>query len=90
MGEHNFTTREQIVEVVNKLFVYTDYRQWVQLQDEIFADEVLFDMASLSGEQPVTLNAEAICRKWAAGFSELEAVNHLAGNYIHIVKRRPR
>jgi hypothetical protein len=42
-----FSIRDEIVEVINKLFIYTDMQEWDKLQDEIFTNEVLFDMSSL-------------------------------------------
>ena len=45
------TTREQITEVVNKLFVYTDFKEWDKLQSEVFTENVQFDMSSLGGEK---------------------------------------
>ena len=31
-----FSVRDEIVEVINKLFVYTDMQQWKKLQTESF------------------------------------------------------
>jgi len=79
-----FSTRDEIFEVVNKLFVYTDEQVWNKLLDEVFTDKVLFDMSSLGGEKMET-TAENICAIWKKGFEGIDAVNHLAGNYlIHI------
>ena len=50
MSTNPFTPREHIVEVVNKLFVYTDYRQWDKLLKEVFTGNIEFDMSSLGGE----------------------------------------
>ena len=77
----SFTDREQIIETVNKLFVYTDYQRWDDLQNEVFTNEVLFDMSSLGGEKS-NLTAKRICEIWKGGFADLDAVNHLSGNYI--------
>ncbi len=76
-----FTQREQIVEVVNKLFVYTDGRRWEELQKEVFSDKVMLDMSSLQGPQD-TFSSKAICDMWKEGFKDLDAVNHLGGNYL--------
>ena len=75
------TTRETIVEVVNKLFVYTDYQRWEKLQQEVFSQNVHLDISSLGG--PVAdMQATEICNMWSEGFEGLDAVNHLAGNYL--------
>ncbi len=51
----NFSIREQIIEVANKLFVYTYNRQWQKLLDEVFTGTVLFDMSSAGAGEPVTI-----------------------------------
>ena len=78
--EH-FSTRDLIIETVNKLFVYTDRQDWAKLQDEVFAGDVLFDMSSLGGEKR-TIAAREICEMWQKGFEGIDQVNHLAGNYL--------
>jgi hypothetical protein len=79
------SVREQIVEVINKLFVYTDFQEWNKLQSEVFTEQVLFDMSSLGGEKMDT-TAKNICRIWQQGFIGIDAVNHLAGNYLIEIK----
>src|SRR6476620_2688227 len=81
----SFSTREQIVEVVNKLFVYTDAQEWEKLQQEVFTEQVLFDMSSMGGKEMVTTAAN-ICQIWKEGFTGIDAVNHLAGNYLINIK----
>lgn len=77
-----FSEREQIVEVVNKLFVYTDLQNWDGLLGEVFSDEVNFDMASMGAGPAKIMKAQDICKMWEAGFSTLDSVHHQAGNYI--------
>lgn len=77
----NYSTRDLIVEVINKLFVYTDLQQWDKLQTEVFAENVFFDMSSLGGDNKRT-TAWNICDIWKNGFAGIDSVNHLAGNYI--------
>jgi hypothetical protein len=77
----SFSVREQIVEVINKLFVYTDAQEWAKLQREVFTEQVQFDMSSLGGDT-MTTTAIHICQIWKEGFSGIDAVNHLAGNYL--------
>jgi hypothetical protein len=75
------TEREKIVETVNKLFVYTDEQNWRGLQDDVFTENVFLDMTSLRGAAS-DVTAKEICDNWRQGFKELDAVNHLAGNYL--------
>ncbi|MDJ0834796.1 MAG: nuclear transport factor 2 family protein [Gammaproteobacteria bacterium] len=81
-SNNRFSDREQIVEIVNKLFVYTDEQNWNALQTEVFTNEVLFDMVSVGAESVETKTAEEITQMWDAGFEGLDAVHHQAGNYI--------
>lgn len=75
------TSREEITDCINKLFVYTDFQQWEKLQREVFTENVHLDMTSLGGEAMDTTAAE-ICSMWKEGFKDLDAVNHLGGNYL--------
>jgi hypothetical protein len=75
------TEREQIIETVNKLFIYTDYQEWDKLQSEVLTESVYLDMSSM-GADAAELSAKEICEAWREGFSGLDAVNHLAGNYL--------
>jgi hypothetical protein len=77
----NFSTRDLIVEVINKLFVYTDSQDWNKLQSEVFAGQVLFDMSSMGGEKMNT-TSKNICEIWRKGFVGIDWINHLAGNYL--------
>ncbi len=76
-----FTEREQIIEIINKLFIYTDHRYWDQLQKEVFSERVHLDMSSMGGEARL-LSAREICQNWDEGFKEIDVINHLGGNYL--------
>src|SRR5687768_12392549 len=76
-----FSVRDEIVEVINKLFVYTDMQQWEKLQTEVFSDDVFFDMSSLGGQKS-EMKSKAICELWENGFVGIDSINHLAGNYL--------
>jgi hypothetical protein len=78
---NHFSVREQIIEIVNKLFVYTDYQEWDKLINEVFTEEIQFDMTSLGGEAK-KMAAKEVCEVWQKGFEGLDAVNHLAGNHL--------
>ena len=75
------TDREQLTQLVNKLFIYTDSQQWDLLQTEVFSPKVYLDMSSLGGDA-LELGSEEICNMWKEGFKDLDAVNHLGGNYL--------
>lgn len=77
-----FTEREQIVEIVNKLFVYTDTQEWRKLQDEVFTSDIELDMISMGAQKKERVSAREICYRWEKAFEELDAVHHQAGNYL--------
>jgi hypothetical protein len=74
--------RDEIIEVVNKLFIYTDERKWQHLLREVFAPQVWFDMSSLGGGEGKELQATDICDMWEKGFQGIDAVHHQAGNFL--------
>lgn len=76
-----FSVRDEITEVVNKLFIYTDMQQWDKLKAEVFAATVSFDMSSVGGEKSEKTPDE-ICEMWRKGFEGIDSINHLAGNYL--------
>ena len=81
----NYSTRDLIVELINKLFIYTDMQQWDKLQLEVFTETVLFDMASIGGDK-ATKTSKEICETWQQGFIGIDWINHLAGNYLINIK----
>ena len=78
----NKSKHDEIVELVNKLFVYTDNRDWEKLQKEVFTEKVHFDMSSAGGGAPTQMTAIAICDMWKHGFEGIDHVHHHSGNYI--------
>ena len=75
------SVRSEIIETVNKLFIYTDEKQWDKLCEEIFDKEVFLDMSSIKGETGLK-TAREICNIWEDEFKEIDEVYHLVGNYI--------
>lgn len=72
--------KDKIIDIANSLFIYTDEMNWARVMD-IFADEVLFDMTSLSGGEPTRLSPQQIVDGWDAGLKRLKARHHQVGNY---------
>lgn len=75
------TVREELIELVNKLFIYTDNKNWKGLQNEVFAGEVFLDMTSAGGSAE-TLTSEQVCDLFHAALGSLDAVNHITGNFL--------
>jgi hypothetical protein len=72
--------RDRVTATATKLFICTDDRNWDCVKD-VFAPEVLFDMTSLAGGEPVKMTPEKIASTWEQGLKSLKAIHHQAGNY---------
>ncbi|MGO4613178.1 nuclear transport factor 2 family protein [Nocardia sp. 2YAB30] len=72
--------RLDIVEVITKLFVYTDQRRWEELLGEVLTPTVDFDggFGGPVGERP----AADIVGDWRTGLAELDEVHHQSGNHL--------
>jgi hypothetical protein len=73
--------KSDIKDVVNRLFVGTDNRDWSAVL-ECFADNVHFDVSSMTGEAPKEMTAMEIVEGWQEGLKHLEAIHHQAGNFL--------
>ena len=71
--------KERILDTVNDLFVGTDDRDWERVASAL-APRVLFDVRSMTGAAPETLDATAIIAAWTEGLRPLKAVHHQIGN----------
>ena len=71
-----------ITELVNRLFMYTDARNWAGIQQEVFTETVQFDMVSMGSGQPKETPAVDICQQWDVGFRGIDAVHHQGGHYL--------
>ncbi len=76
------TKREEIVELVNRLFICTDERNWKRLTADVFTPMVVFDMSSVGGQPPAKIAATTIAENWEQGFDGLDSVYHQSGNFI--------
>jgi hypothetical protein len=74
--------RDEIIEIVNKLFIYTDNQQWKKLTTEVFKETVNFDMSSMGAGDATQLKATQICKMWQDGFEGIDVIHHQAGNYL--------
>jgi len=71
---------KNVKDVLITLFVETDNRHWEKVKS-CFADEVLFDMTSLAGGEPVRMTPQQIVDGWANGLKALQAIHHQVGNF---------
>jgi hypothetical protein len=72
--------KDQIVEVLNRLFLATDRRDWSEVR-ACLADQVLFDMSSLGAGPATSLTPQQIADAWESGLRPIQAIHHQAGNY---------
>ena len=73
--------KDKIIEVIYRLFISTDRRDWSEVKN-CFSSEVLFDMTSMAGGEPVTLTSQQIVDSWDQGLKALKSIHHQTGNYI--------
>jgi hypothetical protein len=73
--------KEDVRDVVNRLFISTDNRDWDAVRD-LFAAEVLFDVTSMVGGEPVTMKPADIVAAWDKGLKPIMAIHHQTGNYV--------
>lgn len=74
--------RDEIIEVVNKLFIYTDQQLWSKLIKEVFTGSIVFDMSSLGAGEPKKITSKEVCDMWQAGFEGIDAIHHQSGNFL--------
>ena len=74
--------RDEVIEIANKLFIYTDHQHWDKLLAEVFTKQVYFDMESAGAGKGRELSAQNICDTWKKGFEGIDAIHHQAGNYL--------
>jgi hypothetical protein len=72
--------RNDVIDVINRLFISTDLRDWQAVRG-CFAASVLFDMSSAGGGPPARLTAQEITDGWDGGLRALKSIHHQAGNY---------
>ena len=73
--------RQQVIDVINQLFIQTDNRNWL-IVEKCFATQVQMDMSSLSGREPEMLTPQEITARWEEGFRDLKAIHHQVGNFV--------
>ncbi|QBS39677.1 nuclear transport factor 2 family protein [Nocardia sp. CS682] len=72
--------RLAIIDVITRLFVYTDQGRWDDLATVVFTPKVDFD-GGFGG--PVGERAAAdIVEDWRVGLADLDAVHHQSGNHL--------
>ncbi len=82
--------RLAIEDVIVRMFVATDDRDWPTLE-ACFTDPFTLDMTSMTGGAPAATRPRDVAQAWAAGFETLDHVHHQIGNLrTEIEGRRAR
>jgi hypothetical protein len=81
---HQLLTRQAVEDVVVRMFVATDERDW-PVFDACFADPFVLDMTSVAGGAPATMTPRQVAAAWADGFKTLDHVHHQIGNLRTVV-----
>ena len=50
MTTQTIADKIELTELANKLFMYTDLQQWDKLLNEVFIENIFFDMSNGGGE----------------------------------------
>lgn len=72
--------RQQVEDLVIRMFVATDERDWETLKT-CFTDPFVLDMTSMVGGGPSTMSPSQVAAAWAEGFRPLSHVHHQVGNF---------
>jgi len=75
----DLVTRQEVEEVVVRMFVATDERDWSTLKT-CFSAPFVLDMTSMVGGSPAIMTPEEVANAWAEGFKPLDHVHHQIGN----------
>jgi 3-phenylpropionate/cinnamic acid dioxygenase small subunit len=72
-------TRLEVEDLVIKMFVATDERDWSTLE-ACFTNPFVLDMTSMVGGSPLNMTPQQVASAWADGFKPLSHVHHQVGN----------
>jgi hypothetical protein len=72
--------RQEVEDVVVKMFVATDERDWPTLES-CFTDPFILDMTSMVGGTPAAMTPRQVAAAWAEAFEPLSHVHHQVGNF---------
>jgi hypothetical protein len=72
--------RQEVEDVVVRLFVATDRRDWASVE-ACLADMVIFDMTSMTGGEPLHMTPTDVIAGWTNGLAPIDHVHHQVGNF---------
>lgn len=77
----NGQTMNIIQEKISKLFIASDQGDWETVQ-QCFAEQVILDYASMTGQAASTVTAQQITESWQSVLPGFEYTHHQLGNFI--------
>ncbi|MDN3921358.1 nuclear transport factor 2 family protein [Roseateles violae] len=78
--EQGLWARQEVEDLVVRMFVAVDERDWPRAED-CFTAPFLLDMTSMVGGEPLSIAPREVCQSWAEAFSKLDQVHHQLGNF---------
>jgi hypothetical protein len=72
--------RQEIEDVVIRVFVATDRRDWASVE-ACLAEMVILDMTSLAGGEPLHVKPIDVIAAWKGGLEPIDQVHHQVGNF---------
>ena len=72
--------RQAVQDVVVRLFVATDRRDWASVE-ACLADMVVLDMTSMAGGEPLHMKPAEIVSTWKGSLEPIDQVHHQLGNF---------
>ena len=72
--------RQEIEDVVVRLFVATDRRDWASVE-ACLDNMVILDMTSLAGGEPLHMKPIDVIAVWKGGLEPIDQVHHQVGNF---------
>ncbi len=75
------STREAVIQVVNRLSFSVDTRDWVALRD-CLADRLHTDYTSLVGGEPAEVAADDLVAGWRGAIEPLHGIQHCLGSHL--------
>lgn len=73
--------KELVIEIVNKLFIAVDNRDW-DMVERIFDKTVLLDYTSMTGGEPAEFTPNQIISSWKETLPGFDSTHHQLGNYV--------
>jgi hypothetical protein len=80
-GTDVLVEKDRIADVITRLFVFTDERDWGRVRP-CLTDRVLLDMRSIIGGEPSLVPAEDLIAGWNQGLRPIKVVHHQIGNLL--------